>query len=76
MDYQNKKIDSLTYAKQLKAVKETDDALKVLIKTDDTALAGNFIDLLDELRIAEIGLMAPVPITPEELLLLKETIKK
>lgn len=76
MDYQNKKIDSLTYANQLKAVKETDDALKVLIKTDDTALAGNFIDLLDELRIAEIGLMAPVPITPEELLLLKETIKK
>ena len=76
MDYQNKKIDSLTYANQLKAVKETDDALKVLIKTDDTALAGNFIDLLDELRIEEIGLMSPVPITLEELLFLIESINK
>ena len=50
-------------------------ALKVLIKTDDKATCKNFIDLIDELKIAEIGVIAPVDILSSELELLKQNSK-
>jgi biopolymer transport protein ExbD len=64
--------------KKLKAQldnKGEDKALKVLIKTDDKAICKNFIDLVDELRINEIGVIAPVDITTEEYQLLNAKIK-
>ena len=56
-------------------LKKKDKALKVLIKTDDKATCKNFIDLIDELKIAEIGVVAPVEIMASELELLKEKLK-
>jgi hypothetical protein len=49
--------------------------LKVLIKTDDKATCKNFIDLIDELKIAEIGVIAPVDILASELDLVNQKIK-
>ena len=56
-------------------LKKKKEALKVLIKTDDKATCKNFIDLIDELKIAEIGVVAPVEIMASELDLLKEKLK-
>jgi hypothetical protein len=47
----------------------------VLIKTDDKATCKNFIDLVDELKIAEIGVIAPVELMPSEFSLIKSKIK-
>jgi len=55
--------------------KKDPDALKVLVKTDDKATCKNFIDLIDELKIAEIGVIAPVDILASELELVKEKVK-
>jgi hypothetical protein len=58
--------------KQLRVdYKKDPESLKVLIKTDDKATCKNFIDLIDELKIAEIGVIAPVDILASELDLLK-----
>ena len=51
------------------------ESLKVLIKTDDKATCKNFIDLVDELKIAEVGVIAPVDILASELELLKQNAK-
>ena len=71
-----KEIVDTTYISQLEKLKVEQDALKALIKTDDKALCKNFIDLVDELKIAEVGVIAPVDITPGELQLLKAKLKK
>jgi hypothetical protein len=55
--------------------KSEGEALKVLIKTDDKATCKNFIDLVDELKIAEVGVIAPVDILASELELLKQNAK-
>lgn len=74
-DLAAKKIVDSTYVKMLIEYKKHKDALKVLIKTDDKATSKNFIDLVDELRIAEIGVIAPVDILASELELLKSKLK-
>jgi hypothetical protein len=71
-----KELDDSTYLNKLDALRVKREALKVLIKTDEEALCKNFIDLVDELKIAEIGVIAPVDITPGELQLMKEKLKK
>ena len=71
-----KEIVDTTYLNRLEKLKVEQDALKALIKTDDKALCKNFIDLVDELKIAEVGVIAPVDITPGELQLLKAKLKK
>jgi biopolymer transport protein ExbD len=71
-----KEINDSIYLKKLDGLRVESEALKVLIKTDDKALCKNFIDLVDELKIAEIGVIAPVDITPGELQLMKEKLKK
>lgn len=70
-----KQIQDSTYVNMLTDLKKKDKALKVLIKTDDKATCKNFIDLIDELKIAEIGVVAPVEIMASELELLKEKLK-
>jgi biopolymer transport protein ExbD len=71
----NKQIQDSVYVNMLTELKKKDKALKVLIKTDDKATCKNFIDLIDELKIAEIGVIAPVEMMGGELELLKEKLK-
>lgn len=63
-------VDS-TYKNELIKAKQSDAALKVLIKTDEKATCKNFIDLIDELKIADIGIIAPVDLTKDEETLMK-----
>jgi len=45
------------------------------VKTDLKALCANFIDLIDELYIANIGMIAPVDIMKDEQALIDAKIK-
>ena len=71
----SKEIADTTYTRLLIDFKSKREALKVLIKTDDKATCKNFIDLVDELKIAEVGVIAPVDILASELELLKQNAK-
>jgi biopolymer transport protein ExbD len=71
----SKKIQEHEYLDGLKELKKADEALKVLIKTDDKAICKNFIDLVDELRIHEIGVIAPVDLLASEYELIKAKTK-
>jgi len=71
----SKQIQDSTYLRMLIDFKKHKEALKVLIKTDDKATCKNFIDLIDELKIAEIGVIAPVDLLESELQLMKEKLK-
>lgn len=51
------------------------DPLSVLVKTDDKALSKEFIDMIDELYIAQIGMLAPVDIMVDEQKLVDAKIK-
>jgi len=70
-----KQIQDSTYLRMLVDFKKDPESLKVLIKTDDKATCKNFIDLIDELKIAEIGVIAPVDILASELDLVNQKIK-
>ncbi len=72
----NKVIADTTYDRLLKAAKNDKDALTVLIKTDNFATCKNFIDLVDELKIADIGRIAPVEAMQSELDLVTEKTGK
>ena len=72
---QMKQMADTTFLRVMDEAKIQPDALKVLVKTDDKATCKNFVDLIDELKIAEIGVIAPVEMMPEELDLLKQKIK-
>jgi biopolymer transport protein ExbD len=72
---ENKQMVDSTFTKLIIKAKQDKRALKVLIKTDDKATCKNFIDLVDELKIADIGMIAPVEIMKSELDLLKEKSK-
>lgn len=67
-------VDSVAKKKLIEAQK-TPQALKVLVKTDLKALCSNFIDLIDELYIANIGMIAPVDIMKDEQALIDAKIK-
>jgi biopolymer transport protein ExbD len=71
-----KQIQDSTYVRMLIDFKKHKEALKVLIKTDDKATCKNFIDLIDELKIAEIGVVAPVDMLASELDLLNAKLNK
>jgi biopolymer transport protein ExbD len=71
----SKKIQEHQYLEGIKDLKKADEALKVLIKTDDKAICKNFIDLVDELRIHEIGVIAPVDLLASEYELIKAKTK-
>ncbi|MEN9442888.1 MAG: hypothetical protein RLZ33_2965 [Bacteroidota bacterium] len=72
---ESKQMVDSTFTKLIVKAKQDKRALKVLIKTDDKATCKNFIDLVDELKIADIGMIAPVEIMKSELDLLKEKSK-
>ena len=67
-------VDSVAKQKLIEAQK-TPQALKVLVKTDLKTLCANFIDLIDELYIANIGMIAPVDIMKDEQALIDAKIK-
>ena len=71
-----KQISDSIYKKELIAAKGDKEALKVLVKTDMKAKTRNFIDVIDELYIAQIGVIAPVDITKSEQALLDEKLKQ
>jgi biopolymer transport protein ExbD len=50
-------------------------ALTVLIKTDDKAVYKNVVDVIDEIKISNIGIYAVVDMMPKELELLNATKK-
>lgn len=66
-------VDSI-YEKEMIAAQKDNKALKVLIKTDLKASCKNFIDLIDELRINDIGVVAPVDMMKSEEELLNQKI--
>lgn len=68
-------LQDTTYIRLLNEKKADIKALKVLVKTDDKALTRNFIDMIDELFIANIGVIAPVDIMKSEQELIDEKIK-
>lgn len=72
---EKKQLQDTSYLNLLSELKQNKKALKVLIKTDDKATCKNFIDLIDELKIAEIGVIAPVDMLSSELELLKQNSK-
>lgn len=72
---QRKQIVDSIYKKELIEVKKNKKALKVLVKTDTKALCKNFIDLVDELYIAQIGMIAPVDMMLDEQKLVEEKTK-
>jgi len=69
-----KEIQDSTYLRMLVDYKKDKESLKVLVKTDDKATCKNFIDLIDELKIAEIGVIAPVDMLGREYELLKSKL--
>lgn len=71
-----KVIADTTYERLLKEIKSNKDALTVLIKTDNFATCKNFIDLVDELKIADIGRIAPVEAMQSEIDLVTEITGK
>lgn len=75
-ELKNNKIHDSTYNRLLKEVKGSKGALKVLVKTDDLAKCKNFIDMIDELRIADIGAFVPTDMNALEYELLKAKTKK
>jgi biopolymer transport protein ExbD len=62
----NNQISQTEVDKKIGDAKHDKRALTVLIKTDDKALCKNFIDLIDELKIHEIGAIAPVDLMRSE----------
>lgn len=71
-----KQINDSIYKKELIEAKGAKPALKVLVKTDMKAKTRNFIDVIDELYIAQIGVIAPVDITKSEQELLDAKLKQ
>lgn len=68
-------ITDKEHSELIKKAKENTKSLKVLIKTDDKAICKNFIDVIDELRIAQVGMMAPVDLMASEYELIKAKTK-
>lgn len=68
-------IPDSTFKKNVKELRGSKEAVTVLIKTDDKANFKNVIDIIDDLRIAQIGKMAVIDIMPGELELLNKTIE-
>jgi biopolymer transport protein ExbD len=68
----SKQIADTTYDRKLNDLTIKREAVKVLIKTDDKALCKSFIDLVDELKIASVGVIAPTDLSAGEKELLKE----
>ncbi len=71
LQVQRKQMHDTIAKKELIKAKKDKKAIKVLVKTDTKATCKNFIDLVDELIIADIGVIAPVDLTKDEEALIK-----
>lgn len=65
----------LRLIKEAKKDQKRNNPLSVLVKTDEKALTREFIDIIDELYIANIGMIAPVDLMKDEQKLIDEKIK-
>jgi biopolymer transport protein ExbD len=65
----------LRLIKEAKKDIKRNDPLSVLVKTDEKALTREFIDIIDELYIANIGMIAPVDLMKDEQKLIDEKLK-
>lgn len=74
LEMQQGKIHDSIRKKEVNKAKKDKRALKVLVKTDDKATCKNFIDLIDELKICEIGVIAPMELTKDEKALLDKKL--
>lgn len=73
---QRNQIADSIYTKELNNAKRDLKALKVLVKTDMKAKTRNFIDVIDELYIASVGVIAPVDIMSSEQALLDKALNQ
>lgn len=73
---QRKEINDSIYKKEIIEAKKDPKALKVLVKTDMKAKTINFIDVIDELYISSIGVIAPVDLMNSEQALLDKELAK
>lgn len=71
----NKQINDSIYKKKVEEAQSSNEGLKVLVKTDLDATCKNFIDLIDELRINDIGVIAPVDLLKKEENLMKQKMR-
>ena len=60
-----------TFKRKANEIRGKSESVTVLIKTDDKAVFKNVVDVIDELRVAQIGKMAVVDISGPELDALK-----
>lgn len=74
-ELQRNQINDSVYKVKIIEAKKDKKALKVLIKTDEKAFCRNFIDVIDELYINSIGVIAPVDIMASELKLIEQNTK-
>ncbi|MFN5982517.1 MAG: biopolymer transporter ExbD [Fluviicola sp.] len=65
----------LRLIKEAKKDQKKNNPLSVLVKTDEKALTREFIDIIDELYIANIGMIAPVDLMKDEQKLIDEKLK-
>lgn len=72
---QRNQINDSVYKVKIIEAKKDKKALKVLIKTDEKAFCRNFIDVIDELYISSIGVIAPVDIMSSEVKLIEQNTK-
>jgi biopolymer transport protein ExbD len=70
-----KRLAILEQGRKGDASKGIKPALSVLIKTDDVATYKNVVDVIDEVKICNVGIYAIVDMMPKELELLKATNK-
>lgn len=75
-EFKRGKIDEVAHDTLIINAKSDLQALKVLIKTDDKTTCKNFIDLIDELKITQVGVVAPVDMMGSEYELLKTKLPK
>lgn len=68
-------IADTTHRKMLNEYAKDRTALKVVVKTDDMVTSGNFINLIDELKITSVATFGTSELKPEESLLLTKTLK-
>ena len=69
-----KEIADSTFKRLANLERSKKEAVTVLIKTDDKANFKNVVDVIDELRIAQIGKMAVIDMSAPELELLNQTV--
>lgn len=71
-----KEIADTTFKRLANKERSDVKAVTILIKTDDKANYKNVVDVIDDLKVAQVGKMAVVDITAPELELLKQAAAK